>query len=150
MKKIYLLFLSGLFLFIIIIPSIDYRISHQKYISKFGMFNMSSNEAEARRLNDTNFEIYEIVFKSKTDYKKFIENLNKTENTLKYDRTAIEKNENIKSLIMELKRKKIIKNEVDKVYCIYKTIDHEIYADIIFTDLASDSCYFIIDFKYND
>ena len=111
---------------------------------------MSSNEAEARRLNDTNFEIYEIVFKSKTDYKKFIENLNKTENTLKYDRTAIEKNENIKSLLMELKRKKIIKNEVDKVYCIYKTIDHEIYADIIFTDLASDSCYFIIDFKYND
>ena len=150
MKKMYLLFLSGLFLFIIIIPSIDYRISHQKYISKFGMFNINSNEVEARRINDTNFEIYEIVFKSKIDYKKFIENLNKTENTLKYDPIAVEKNENIKNLLMELKRKKIIRNEVDEVYCIYKTIDHEIYADIIFTDLASDSCYFIIDFKCND
>ena len=150
MKKMYLLFLSGLFLFIIIIPSIDYRISHQKYISKFGMFNINSNEVEARRINDTNFEIYEIVFKSKMDYKKFIENLNKTENTLKYDPIAVEKNENIKNLLMELKRKKIIRNEVDEVYCIYKTIDHEIYADIIFTDLASDSCYFIIDFKCND
>ena len=150
MKKMYLLFLSGLFLLIIIIPSIDYRISHQKYISKFGMFNINSNETEARRLNDSNFEIYEIVFKSKIDYKKFIENLNKTENTVKYDPTAVEKNENIKNLLMELKRKKIIRNEVDKVYCIYKTIDHEIYADIIFTDLASDSCYFMIDFKCDD
>ena len=150
MKKMYLLFLSGLFLFIIIIPSIDYGISHQKYISKFGMFNINSNEVEARRINDTNFEIYEIVFKSKIDYKKFIENLNRTENTVKYDPTAVEKNENIKNLLMELKRKKIIRNEVDEVYCIYKTIDHEIYADIIFTDLASDSCYFMIDFKCND
>mgnify|MGYP001668470051 CR=1 FL=1 len=92
MKKMYLLFLSGLFLFITIIPSIDSRISHQKYINKFGMFNINSNEAEARRINDTNFEIYEIVFKSKMDYKKFIENLNKTENTLKYDPIAVEKN----------------------------------------------------------
>lgn len=150
MKKMYLLFLSGLFLFIIIIPSIDYRISHQKYISKFGMFNINSNEAEARRINDLNFEIYEIVFKSKIDYKKFIENLNRTENTVKYDSTAVEKNENIKNLLMELKRKKIIRNEVDEVCCIYKTIDHEIYADIIFTDLASGSCYFIPDFKCND
>ena len=146
----YLLFLSGLFLFIIIIPSIDYRISHQKYISKFGMFNINSNETEARRLNDSNFEIYEIVFKSKIDYKKFIESVNKTENTLKYDSTAIEKNQNINNLLMELKRKKSIRNEVDEVYCIYKTIDHEVYADIIFTDLASDSCYFMMDFKCND
>ncbi|MCU6786764.1 hypothetical protein [Aedoeadaptatus acetigenes] len=150
MKKMYLLFLSGLFLFIIIIPSIDYRISHQKYISKFGMFNINSNETEARRLNDSNFEIYEIVFKSKIDYKKFIESVNKTENTLKYDSTAIEKNQNINNLLMELKRKKSIRNEVDEVYCIYKTIDHEVYADIIFTDLASDSCYFMMDFKCND
>ena len=150
MKKMYLLFLSGLFLFIIIIPSIDYRISHQKYISKFGMFNINSNEIEARRLNDSNFEIYEIVFKSKIDYKKFIESVNKTENTLKYDSTAIEKNQNINNLLMELKRKKSIRNEVDEVYCIYKTIDHEVYADIIFTDLASDSCYFMMDFKCND
>lgn len=150
MKKMYLLFLSGLFLFIIIIPSIDYRISHQKYISKFGMFNINSDEAEARRINDSNFEIYEIFFKSKIDYKKFIDNLNKTENTVKYDSTAVEKNENIKNLLMELKQKKIIRNEVDEMYCIYKTIDHEIYADIIFTDLASDSCYFMIDFKCNN
>ena len=84
MKKMYLLFLSGLFLFITIIPSIDSRISHQKYINKFGMFNINSNEAEARRLNDLNFEIYEIVFKSKIEYKKFIESVNKKENTLKY------------------------------------------------------------------
>ena len=114
------------------------------------MFNINSNEAEARRLNDLNFEIYEIVFKSKIDYKKFIENLNKTENTVKYDPIAVEKNKNIKNLLMELKRKKIIRNEVDEVCCIYKTIDHEIYADIIFTDLASGSCYFIPDFKCND
>lgn len=114
------------------------------------MFNINSDETEARRLNDSNFEIYEIVFKSKIDHKKFIDNLNKTENTLKYDPTAVEKNENIKNLLMELKRKKIIRNGVDEVYCIYKTIDHEIYADIIFTDLASDSCYFMIDFKCND
>ena len=150
MKKMYLLFLSGLFLFIIIIPSIDSRISHQKYLSKFGMFNINSNETVARRLNDSNFEIYEIVFKSKIDYKKFIESVNKTENTLKYDSTAIEKNQNINNLLMELKRKKSIRNEVDEVYCIYKTIDHEVYADIIFTDLASDSCYFMMDFKCND
>ena len=114
------------------------------------MFNINSNETEARRLNDSNFEIYEIVFKSKIDYKKFIESVNRTENTLKYCPTAIEKNENLNNLLMELKRKKIIKNEVDKVYCIYKTIDHEVYADIIFTDLASDSCYFMMDFKCND
>ena len=150
MKKLYLFFLSGLFLFIIIIPSIDSRISHQKYINKFGMFNINSNETEARRINNTNFEIYEIVFKSKIDYKKFIENLNKTENAVKYDPTAIKKNENIKSLLMELKLEKIIKNEVNEVYCIYKTIDHEIYAEIIFTDVASGSCYFIPDFKCSD
>lgn len=149
MKKNTFVFLIGLFIFIIFIPIVDYNISYQKYVSKLGMFNISSNYEKTKKIDDKYIEIYEIAFKSKINYEKFVENLSKAESVVKYDSTSIEKNKNLKRLFIELEEKKFIKNEADKVYVIYKTIDHKIHSDIIFTTLASDSCYFLIDFKIN-
>lgn len=149
MKKIYIILsIVILVLFIIVFPTVSYDFEHIKYLEKLGIFNVNLRiEKTFEKIDSNDIEIYKVDFKDKENFNNLILELNKIKDIISYDEKSFYDNNFFQKLILNEKVTQILNgNEIDKVYCIYKTLDHKVSADIIIT-FKSDGCYFILNYN---